>query len=87
MSPDQVRQTYETIQVVARLAALVEVHEAQAVVEAIALTDSAMPILDPAGWMQIRHTAPGHNRLARAFLAFRQELEQLRKGTTNDSDA
>jgi hypothetical protein len=75
----EVINTYGAIQIVARLALNIPLDEAQAVVNEMEHTDAVMPLIDPSGWLRIRATAPQHQRLARAFLAFRQELAALVK--------
>jgi hypothetical protein len=71
--------TYATIQAIARMALFITPEEAQAVVAEMEHTDAVMPLIDPTGWLRISATAPGHQQLARAFLAFRQELAALVK--------
>lgn len=68
---------YTQIQTFARLCVLVSVADAQAVVEEMERTDAFLPFVDPTAWIKLSKTAPGHQRLARAFLAFRQELAAL----------
>lgn len=79
MSKDaaKLRETYDQIQMLARLCFAVPVEDARAVLENIEFTDSFMPLLDPTGWMKINKNIPGHARLVRAFVAFRQELAEL----------
>lgn len=60
-------------------AAFVTIEEAAAVVAEFERWDTVMPIVDPTAWRETRKTAPDNLALARAFLAFRREVEKLRE--------
>ena len=70
-------ETYDNIMLVSQLALNIPLTDAQAVVREMEHTESFMPLIDPTGWLRIRGTAQGHQRLAEAFLRFRSELEQI----------
>lgn len=71
--------TYEQMQMIARLAAMIPLVNVQAVVTELDLIDAAMPIVDPTRYREIMDTKPGHDRFARAFLRFRKELEDIKE--------
>lgn len=73
----EVAETYNNIRLVSQLALNIPLQDAQTVVQEMEHTKSFMPLIDPTGWLRIRGTAPGHQRLAEAFLRFRSELEQI----------
>lgn len=77
-TPDEIRATYELMQTAARMASLVDLAAARAVLESMHFVDSAMPITDPTGWMKLQKTAPAHQRFAAAFVRFRTVLEEFR---------
>jgi hypothetical protein len=58
---------------------MVTLEEAQALVKEIDRTETLMPIFGPSGYQKIRDSIGDHLILARAFLAFRSALEDLRK--------
>lgn len=72
-----VAETYNNIILASQIALNIPLTDAQAVVQEMQHTESFMPLIDPTGWLRIRGTAPGHQRLAEAFLRFRSELEQI----------
>lgn len=76
--PDDIRTGYDQIQVIARLATLIDLPLAQAILDSMHFIDSLMPITDPTTWMKLRKTAPDHQKLAAAFVQFRATLEELR---------
>lgn len=59
----------------ARMARYISVEEARALVAELERVDTLMPFVDPTGYLSIRDNLPGHQRLARAVLAFLTELE------------
>ena len=63
---------------VCKMACAMPPEMAQAVVSELERMESLMPIVDPTGYRDIQATLPGHLLAARAFLAFRTELEKLR---------
>lgn len=65
----------EQVDTVCRLANCISLDDAKALVDEIERTDTLMPFIDPTAYLQICHTLPVHLRVARAFLAFRRELE------------
>lgn len=69
--------TKQLVDNAARMALLVPVEDARALVQEIERTDTLMPLLDPTGYRAIMDTLPQHRKLAKAFLAFREELEKL----------
>lgn len=72
-----VQLTKQLVDSAARMAMLIPVDDARALVQEIERTDTLMPLLDPTGYRAIMDTLPQHRKLAQAFLAFRQELEKL----------
>lgn len=70
--------TYTHMQTIARLVALIPLADVKAVVNELSFIDAAMPIIDPTRYREIMPTKPDHDRFARAFLRFRQELESFR---------
>jgi hypothetical protein len=77
-SPDEIRETYDQMLAIARLATMVDLPAVRAVLDSMHFVDSVMPITDPTGWMKLRKTAPDHQRIAAAFLRFRTVLEEFR---------
>lgn len=77
-TPEEIRVIYDMMQAAARLATLVDLDAAQAVLASMEFMDSVMPITDPTGWMQLQKTAPAHQAFARAFVQFRAALERFR---------
>lgn len=75
--PDDVRETYEQILAVARIAACLDLDRCQAVVAEFGRMHALMPIVDPTGYRRLRATMPDHERLANAFLTFRLALVNL----------
>ena len=70
--------TYTQMQTIARIVSMIPLEDVQAVVTELGFIDAAMPIVDPTRYRQIMPTKPDHDRFARAFLRFRQELESFR---------
>ena len=78
-----------------RIATLVTLEEAKALVDEFARMESLMPIVDPSGWIDISTTITGleyefalekaslilasHKAVAIAFLKFRSALEELKE--------
>lgn len=77
-SGDEIRATYDQMQTIARLTTMVDLSAARAVLESMHFADSVLPMIDPTGWMQLRKTAPAHQRFAQAFVNFRTVLEEFR---------
>ncbi len=77
-SADEIRETYDQMQAVARLVSMVDLAAARAVLESMHFVDSVMPITDPTGWMKLSKTAPAHQQFAQAFVRFRTVLEEFR---------
>lgn len=75
---DEIRDTYALMQAAARIASLVDLAAARAVLESMHFVDSVMPFTDPTGWMQLQKTAPAHQQFAAAFVNFRTVLEEFR---------
>lgn len=71
---------YTLMQSLARPLMILTVEQVQAVVTEMSFIDATMPIIDPTGYRAIMPTKDGHERFARAFLRFRQELEALKEG-------
>lgn len=69
--------TKQLVDNAARMALLIPLDDARALVEEIERTDTLMPLLDPTGYRAIMDTLPQHRAVAKAFLTFRQELEKL----------
>jgi len=79
-TPDEIRTAYDMMQAAARIASMVDLGAARAVLESMHFVDSVMPITDPTGWMTLRETAPAHQQFAQAFVNFRTVLEEFRPG-------
>jgi hypothetical protein len=77
-TPDEIRETYEQMQTVARLVSMVDLAAARAVLASMHYMDSVMPITDPTGWMKLRKNAAAHQQFAQAFVNFRTVLEEFR---------
>lgn len=77
-SPDEIRETYNQMQMVAQFATMIDLAAARAVLDSMHYVDSVMPITDPTGWMKLRKTAPAHQQFAAAFVRFRTVLEEFR---------
>ena len=77
-TPDEIRETYEQMQAAARIASMIDLPAARAVLASMHYMDSVMPITDPTGWMKLRTTAPAHQQFAQAFVNFRTVLEEFR---------
>lgn len=75
---DEIREAYATMQAAARMASLVDLDMARAVLASMHWMDTVMPITDPTGWMKLRKTAPSHQQFAAAFVRFRTVLEEFR---------
>ena len=71
-------QIYAQMRALAGLLLSIPLADVQAVVQELSLIDAAMPIFDPTRYREIMPTKPDHDRFARAFLRFRQELESFR---------
>lgn len=76
-SADEIRAAYDIMQSAARIATLVDLDLARAVLSSMEYIDSVMPITDPTAWMALQKTAPGHQRFAHAFVRFRAVLEEF----------
>lgn len=76
--PD-VAMTVEMIYAVARMANLIPLADAQAVLDEVGRMEkkTLMPILDPTAYMKIRANIPGNERAIRTFITFRSELEKI----------
>lgn len=77
-TPDEIRAAYDLMLTAGRMAALVDLAAARAVLESMHFVDSVMPITDPTGWMKLQRTAPRHQAFAAAFVRFRTVLEEFR---------
>jgi hypothetical protein len=77
-TPDEIRAAYDMMQAAARIASMVDLAAARAVLESMHHMDSVMPITDPTEWMRLRKTAPAHQQFAAAFVRFRTVLEEFR---------
>lgn len=82
-SPLATDEIYAQMRAIGGLATNIPVADVRAVVEELAIIDAAMPMFDPTGYRRIMSTKPGHDRYARAFLAFRLALEELLHGDTD----
>lgn len=71
-----IAQIKELIDTACRFALLISTEQAERLVDEIARTDAFMPFTDPTGYRAISRNIPGHLATARAFLAFRRELER-----------
>lgn len=65
------------IYAVGRMASLVPLADAQAVLDEIGRMEAIMPILDPTAYRKIMGNIPGNERAVRAFIDFRSELEKI----------
>ena len=74
--PADLQSTKHLVDTCARLALAVSVDEARRLVREFDHMDGLMPILDPTGYRQVMRNLPGHRRVAEAFLAFRQVLQE-----------
>lgn len=72
-----VNLTKQLVDNAAHMALLVPLEDARALVQEIDRTDTLMPLLDPTGYRAIMDTLPQHRMVAKAFLAFREELAKL----------
>jgi hypothetical protein len=81
---DEIRATYDLMQAAARIASMVDLPAARAVLASMHYMDSVMPITDPTGWMKLRKTAPAHQQFAAAFVRFRTVLEEFNPGDADD---
>ena len=77
VQPLPVECVLDAIHTFSQMALYVSVEDVRRVVVELEHTASAMPILDPTAWREIAGNYEGHERLARAFLVFRQELERI----------
>ena len=66
----------EMVDACARMALIVSVDDARRLVAEFDHMDGLMPILDPTGYRKIQRNLPGHRRVAAAFLAFRQIIQE-----------
>ena len=71
-----VRTTKDLIDGLCRMALLIPVADAQALLREFDRMDAVMPIVDPTGYRALLRTMPAHRRVAEAFLTFRQVLER-----------
>ena len=85
-TPDEILAAYDLMQAAARIASMVDLAAARAVLESMHYVDSVMPITDPTGWIKLRKTAPAHQQFAAAFVRFRTVLEEFRPDTDEGSD-
>lgn len=77
-TPDEIRETYDQMQAVARLVSMVDLAAARAVLASMHYMDTVMPITDPTGWMKLRSRAAAHQQFTQAFINFRTVLEEFR---------
>lgn len=77
-TPDEIRETYDLMMAAGRIASMVDLAAARAVLESMHFVDTVMPITDPTAWMKLQKTAPGHQQFAAAFVRFRTVLEEFR---------
>ena len=71
-----VEATKELIDSFCRLALVVSVADVQYLVAEFDRMDTWMPLTDPTAYRALLKTMPGHRRVAEAFLAFRQVLQE-----------
>jgi len=71
------REIKARVDMVTTIARSISVEEAQVVVNEIARTETLTPILDPTWFRANMTNLDHHQRVARAFLAFRQEVESV----------
>jgi len=71
--------TKEAVDAVCRLAVVITVDDAVALVNEFKKMDTLMPILDPTAYKSVLPNIGGHEDAARAFLTFRLALEKLNK--------
>ncbi len=84
-TPDEIRVGYDMMQAAARIASMVDLGLARAVLASMHWVDSVMPITDPTGWIKLRETAPAHQQFAQAFVNFRTVLEEFRPEEDRES--
>lgn len=78
MTPEQTSAVNSLVLQSARLATLVPLDKAKELVADYEHTRSFAPFFDPTAWMQQRENVERGYDLARAFLAFRRALEELK---------
>ncbi len=77
-------ETKEQIEMFSRMASLIPLENAEALVRKIKHVDAFAPFIDPTAYLQVRHNIPDHLKVAEAFLAFRRALEEFRPTKKGD---